>query len=357
MNATALRCPVTTRHVEPRAGRKNASLAPDPAGALACLTNEPAHKRALIGTGSRLPASVAVVLARLIDQATPADEIVARRCAPKIPLLLTRFDYPAGPVDVVESIGCADGALAYVHNRGYLLPSGVAKYMQAAANPAGQGISPLVMGEPLTKAIAVARQRGDTIELAGELIGRSAPGTVLLQYPTLDRQITVIAAVRSSQPCQTGQLAMQYLPGSAGAGNDFGTILLRNLSTTWCELDGRITVIGWTAGHSITPRVEAAVVPNLELSPRATAAVPGQTLPADQLVASVSLTAEYRDDQNGSLCTTHRIVPASWHFTVNSITLIVPNGRATAEATPAGAGGLITCRGQFGATSARVATT
>jgi hypothetical protein len=303
-----------TPPVVPRAGDKDAPLAANPTGALACLTNEPADKRAVIGPGTQLPASVAVVLARLIDRAVPADETAAKSCAPTSPVLLTRFGYTSGAVDVIVSIACSAGHVAYVHDRAYLLPALLASYLEGAT------------------------------------------GTVLLQEPTLDHQVEVVVAVHPSPPCLAGQLAIQYLPGGAGAGNDFGTILLRNTSGSWCELDGPAAVTGLTAGHPVTHTLGLAVASDVELSPHAAAAIPGQAVPAHELIASLSLSAGYRDDADGSMCNPHWVVPTTWRLALSAITLTVANGRATADVRPPGAGGLITCRGQFRAGPIRLAT-
>ncbi|WP_375480785.1 PASTA domain-containing protein [uncultured Jatrophihabitans sp.] len=340
--------------MKPQAGGPRTPLPANPTAALACLTNEPANKRAALGRGTELPASVAVVLARLIDEGVTATEAVAKRCAPTAPTSLTRFSYPAGPVDVVESNRCS--TVAYIHDRGYVLPTLIAGYLRGAADPSDGGLAPDVMGESLRRAVSLARQAGDTVFLDGELIDGSAAGTVLLQSPTLGHQLEVIAAVHRSPPCRAGQLAIQYLPGGAGAGNDAGTILLRNSSAFWCELDGPAVVTGLGAGHPVTNDLRIAVAGDLELSPHAAAAAPGRSLAANQLVASLSLVAEYRDDTNGPLCNPHWVVPTSWRVVLGSATLSVANGRATADARPPGAGGLITCRGNFDASSVRTAT-
>ena len=351
-----LRCPVTAPRLRPRPGSDGAPLPSNPTGALACLTNEPASKRAVIGSGTRLPASVAVVLARLVDQAAPASGATATKCAPASPLLLTRFSYRSGVMDVIESGPCPGGRVAYVHNRGYLLSPLLAGYLEGANNPGGSGLVPNVMGEPLVRAAAAAREAGDSLYLGGALLDDSAAGTVLLQYPTLDHQVEVIAAVHHSSPCRAGQLAVQYLAGAAGAGNDFGTILLRNVSASWCELDGPATITGLISGHPVTRTLRVPVSDSLELSPRATVAMAEHALPADQLTAATVLSAVYRDDPDGSLCEPHWVIPTTWQVVVGAETLSVDNGRATAKATPPGAGGLITCRGQFGASAIRTAT-
>jgi hypothetical protein len=348
-----LQCPVTTPPVEPQAGDKSAQLAANPTGALACLTNEPASKRAAIGPGTAIPASVATVLARLIDTAMPADEATAERCAPTDPILLTRFDYSSGSVDVIVSSVCPARHVVYIGSRGYLLPALLSDFLPAGIEPESAGFTPRVMGLTLTAAAATARRSGDSLVLDGELLDASAAGTVLLQGPTLGHQIEVIAAVHRSAPCRDGQLAVQYLPGGAATGNDFGTIVLRNVSASWCELDGRASVTGLTAGRPVTSTVSIAGAAQLELSPRAAAAVPGRALAPDQLVASLSLSAAYRDDENGSLCARHWEVPEAWRVVLRSGALAVANGRGTADARPQGSGGLITCRGRFAASPMR----
>jgi hypothetical protein len=355
-NSTQLRCPVTTPPVKPHAGDGSAPLADNPTGALACLANEPAGKRAVIGAGTRLPASVSVVLARLIDQAVPADEATAKRCAPDTSHVLTRFGYPSGTVDVIVSIACPAGHIAYVHDRGYLLPAVLASYLEGTTDPAGRGLAPNLMGQTLAHAVDAARRAGDHIELGGGFVDNFQAGTVLLQYPTLGHQVEVIAAVHHSPPCRAGQLAIQYLPGGAGTGNDFGTILLRNTSAAWCELNGPAAVTGLTGGRLVTNTRKLPVVGDLELSPHAAAAEPGHALPADQLTASLSLSAEYRDDRDGSLCNAHWVIPKTWRMVLDAVTLTVANGRATADAKPPGAGGLITCQGQFGAAPIQAST-
>lgn len=350
----SLRCPITTPPVEPNAGATGAPLAPNPTGALECVTNEPAAKRVATDAGQPLPASIAVVLARLLDQAVPADAATSRHCAPVRPLTVTRFGYPSGPVDVIDSSHCSASHVAYIHNHAYVLPTLLASYLFGAPDPAAT-FSPLLVGQTMAHAAATARRVGDQVDYAGELFDASAADTVLLQYPTLDHQVGIIAAVGHSPACRAGQLAIQYLPGGAGTGSDFGTILLRNISASWCQLDGSAAITGLAAGRPVTKTVTVTVAGDLELSPRAAAAVPGQALPADQLAASLLLSAEYRDDTDGRMCTPHWIVPKVWRVVLDAITLTVANGRATANARPPGAGGLITCRGHFGGGPIRIA--
>lgn len=355
--AARLSCPTTVAPIKPRAGGTRAPLGDDPTGAIACIANEPPSKRANLGPGNLLPASVAVVLARLIDAAAPADDATAKKCAPSGAVLLTRFSYRSGPVDVAVSIGCSAGHVAYVHEHGYLLAPVVANYLQGITDPSSGSLVPDVMGEPLAKAEAAAEQAGDSFAIDGEIVDQANTGTVLLQYPTLNHQVEVVAAVAQSPPCRTDQLAIQYMAGGAGMGNDFGTILVRNVSSSWCELTGAVQISGLIHGQPVTRTVTVAVAADLELSPHARPAGPDHASPLDQLAASLPLSAEYRDDGRGSLCGAHWIVPTAWRVVVGSATLTVPNARANADARPPGAGGLITCRGNFGAGELQLATT
>ena len=354
--AISLNCPVTTKAVGLQAGQ-GWPLAPDPTGARACLTNEPASKRARIGDGVAIPADVAATLARLIDQATPASAATAARCAPGSPLLLTRFGYRSSVTDVIESITC-NHDVAYIKGRAYVLTPLLGSYLEGATDPLWDtGFSPDVMAMSLSAAETAARRAGDALELAGELTSPGMLGAVLLQYPTVDHQLEVIVAVHPSPACRLDQIAIQYRAGGAGTGNNFGTILLRNDSGSWCELDGEVSITGLSAsGRPVTRTINEPVSRNLELSPHAAPAVPHQQLPEDQLAASVPLMAEYRDDHDGSYCAPHWVVPKTWRLVLQSATLTVPNGRATANARPPGVGGLITCRGEFGAGTVQIAT-
>lgn len=347
-SSAPLRCPATTPPVESQAGNESAPLAANPTAVVACLTNEPASKRAVIGAGARLPGSVAGVLARLIDAAKPADEATAKRCRPSNPLSLARFGYPSGATDVIVSLACPAGHVVYIRSRAYLVSALVAAYLVGATNPAAGALAPDLMGEPLVRAAATAVQAGDQIDLDGELVDDSAAGSVLLQEPTSDHRIDVLVAVHRSPPCRAGQLATQYLPGGGGAGNDFATIGLRNTSGSWCELDGPASVVGLVSGRPVTSARSVAVDPELELSPHAAASVPGRGPRADQLTASLSLSTT-------ASCTARRVASTTWRLTLGSITLAVANGRAAAGVVRAGGGGLVSCAGQFGVAAIHLA--
>lgn len=332
-------------------------LAPDPIGARSCLTDEPASKRALLGDGVAIPADAAATLARLIDQATPAGAATAARCVPRRPLLLTRFSYRSAVTDVIESVGCRHD-VAYVHGRAYLLSPLLGAYLEGATDPLGDsGFAPDVMAMPVSAAQGAARRAGDTLELDGELIAPGTAGTVLLQSPVVDHQLEVIVAVHPFPACRSTQIAAQYRPGAAATGDDFGAFVLRDRLGSWCELDGPVSITGLSAsGNPVTPTVEARGARHLELSPRGAPAVRHRRLPADELAAYLPLTAGYRDDRDGSGCTPHWVVPQAWRLVLAAGTFTMPNGRGTADARPLGSGGLITCRGRFGAGAVQIAT-
>jgi len=210
--AISLNCPVTTKAVGLQAGQ-GWPLAPDPTGARACLTNEPASKRARIGDGVAIPADVAATLARLIDQATPASAATAARCAPGSPLLLTRFGYRSSVTDVIESITC-NHDVAYIKGRAYVLTPLLGSYLEGATDPLWDtGFSPDVMAMSLSAAETAARRAGDALELAGELTSPGMLGAVLLQYPTVDHQLEVIVVVHPSPACRLDQITIQYRAG------------------------------------------------------------------------------------------------------------------------------------------------
>jgi len=351
----ALTCPKTTPPLTPEAGGPGSPLGESPDAALACLTNEPANKQAVVGAGTRIPPAVGAVLARLIDDAPAASAAVADRCAPQHPVLLIQFSYPAGPIDVIESVECSAGDVAYIDNRGYVLPPPLGRYLEAASTTSGGGFAPDLMGLTLPQASAVAKESGDTLALGGELADSAPNGTVLLQSPIADSQVDVIVSVGQSTPCRAGQLSLQYLPGAASAGNVSGTLYLWNSSVSWCGLTGPVTLTGLTDGAPVTKTIAVQVPPNIELSPNAQSAALHQALPVDQLAASILVTAEYRDDADGSLCKPHWVLPQTWRLALGPETLAVPNGRRTANVRPIGTGGLVTCRGQMGSGPLQIA--
>lgn len=216
---------------------------------------------------------------------------------------------------------------------------------------AGQGtLPPDVLGGSLTAANAAARSAGFTLAQGGEIRdSRNPPGTVLLEAGSmLGKELDVVIATRKEPFCRLNQLGIEYLPGGAGAGNDFGTIQLRDTSAIWCGL-GSARVTGWDAnGQPVTVSSTAAGPPQI-LSPHAPATVPGQAPAADELVADLQLAAAYRDDVSApdGLCTSHWVVPKTWRVALTAGTLYVANAEGRVGGRPFGSDGLVTCRGAF----------
>lgn len=150
--------------------------------------------------------------------------------------------------------------------------------------------------------------------------------------------------------CRASQLQASYLGSMPGAGNDLGTIVLRDAARRSCRLTGPISITGLdAAGHVVTTTITYRQVGQLRENGASPARENGAML-RKGLVASIPVWAEYRDDPasaNG-LCTGHQVEPATWRITLPSGTSL-----RTRNADPAGNGnltpdnGLLTCRGQL----------
>ena len=112
----------------------------------------------------------------------------------------------------------------------------------------------------------------------------------------------MIIAVQKSPPCQARQLALSYLGGQPGAGNDFGTLLISDHAQRACALHGPLRVAGLDrAGRRVTSAVGFPLTGVTVLSPGVGAishAGPEGALtglaPGD-LAGMIVLQAEYRD--------------------------------------------------------------
>lgn len=227
---------------------------------------------------------------------------------------------------------------------------------------------PDLIGRGAVMAVTAARQHRYGVTFDGLAFDRAVPvGTVLFQVPPQGagpgsppvRQVGVVIAVRPAPRCGARQLALGYLGGEPGAGNDFGTVLIRDISRRACRLPGPVRLTGLDkAGRPDTGAVRLAMPPVAILSPRAR---PVGRSPGDRLtgvrpgeaIGQLTLIAEYRDDPTGAdkgICEPHWIVPASWRLTL-------PSGRSLTVANadrsnPGGilpSGGFVTCRGEMAA--------
>jgi len=183
----------------------------------------------------------------------------------------------------------------------------------------------------------------------GTVVFQSLPANVTDTMP--GQQVDVILAVRSSPACSAGQLALSYLGGGPGAGNDFGTLLIRDISARPCTLKGPLQVTGLDgAGRPDTETVRDQVAGVTVLSPRA---IQRQGTALGELVGVLVLGAEYRDGpatvDNGS-CVPLWVIPTSWRILVpGGQYLTVANADRASPVKLVGSGGLVTCRGQLGA--------
>jgi len=120
--------------------------------------------------------------------------------------------------------------------------------------------------------------------------------------------------------CVLPHLAFEFFGGGVGAGNEFATIVIRDISPQPCLLQGEVTVSGidWT-GRVVTQTVTYPTAPNVVLSAHAPEVPNMQPLPAGEVVGELLMSTDYRDDSTSpdALChANHVIVPASWQLTL-----------------------------------------
>src|SRR5262249_31680570 len=152
------------------------------------------------------------------------------------------FGYRSGPraaVSVAQT-ACSLAVLTTTRNSGVL--SGQIKYDLVNYTPASKHArgprTPRLIGLTARGALEAARQHRFGLAVDGAVIDRSAPfGTVIFQSPpagTRDSvpgpQVSVILAVPAAPACTARQLALTYVGGEPGVGNDLGTLLIRDIS-------------------------------------------------------------------------------------------------------------------------------
>lgn len=190
-----------------------------------------------------------------------------------------------------------------------------------------------------------------SLAVAGLGIGGCAAGVISGSgsRPGHSRQVTATAAIHP-HACAAAQLRLGYRGSEPGAGNDIGTITVRNASARPCWLSGPIRLSGLDrAGHVVTMTIAYSTFQQATRNPgrasRGAVLRPG-------FIASVHVLAEYRDDPNGwrGLCATrHQIEPATWQVVLPSgAGLSVRNAdRANAVHILTADNGLLTCKGQL----------
>jgi hypothetical protein len=359
-------------------------------GGLAALVRTGAVVVAICQYGPHLPSSKASAtparrvvlhgaaadgLAVVIDSAGPATGY-ARRCARPAGLLpfsqALIFAYRAAPTEAV-AVSYTQCSLAVVAGGARLgvLPDPVQSdlffYTTITGHERGPR-TPRLIGLGVRAAAGVASRRDFGLYVDGAAIDTAAAaGTVIFQVlpagtpdagPGL--QVGIVLAVRPAPACAPRQLALSYLAGGAGAGNDFGAVLVSDASGRACTLSGPLRLTGLDlAGHPVTRSISFPVTGVAVLSPGAgpvspRVAVAGSPAAAARgaFVGTLSLAAEYRDGPvsvDNGYCAPLWIVPATWRLVLpGGQALTVPNIDRTGTGKLVPSGGLVTCRGQLG---------
>ena len=150
--------------------------------------------------------------------------------------------------------------------------------------------------------------------------------------------------------CAVGQLALDYYGKTTRRGNDFALIRMRNVATQRCTFTGPIEVTGIdSAGGADTSTLAYSVTSPFVLSPNAVRVSVTGPPPPGEVVADLSLAADYRDDPSSpnALCNRHGVTPSSWRLTFPDGTRTVANLALTPTPGSSGSSGLATCRGQL----------
>jgi hypothetical protein len=332
----------------------------DPLGVQLCEYSDgkPTAHRPIEGVV--LTAGPASALAALID-AEPRAGTTSTSCSAlgETNSVLLHFSYQSGSGAEVEAVahGCLQ-PMALVSGQTRLLDDTLSEYLIASGisyGLPGPG-APDLYGDDLSTATRAATKAGFTIGFGGEEIDtHQRAGAVLLQFPPagesdIGNQIQVITAAHREPACVIGSIAAEYYGGGAGAGNDFGSIDIRDVGAQPCLLQGPVKVVGTdAAGHPVTQAITYPVAPALVLSPHGNAIPVGGTVPLGEVVAVVQIAAEYRDDSSSpdGLCTEHQIVPALWQLIFSDGVEVVMN--ASDDPGYPAFSSLVTCRGELDA--------
>lgn len=138
--------------------------------------------------------------------------------------------------------------------------------------------------------------------------------------------------IPSAPDCLASQLAGQFWLGGVGTGNMFGTIVMRNISSTACSMEGNQRTYGVaTNGARVTTSLQSPPLPleRVVLPPHTPAASPETDL-TPRAYLEIFLIGAYRDDPTGSstayLCTAaNEVTPARFVVTIGLATLRVVN--------------------------------
>lgn len=150
--------------------------------------------------------------------------------------------------------------------------------------------------------------------------------------------------------CTVNQLALDYYGRSNRHGNDFATIRIRDNGNQPCTLTGPIVVTGLNGGGGTdTPTLTYPVTSGIVLTANAVRVSVAGPPPPGEVVADVSLSAQYRVDTSAAnrLCNGLGVTPSSWRLTFPGGTRTVANTALVPTPGTTGSSGLLTCRGQL----------
>lgn len=175
----------------------------------------------------------------------------------------------------------------------------------------------------------------------------AAVGIGVIVTATTARNRVAVGASGTAD-CRPHDLGLTYEGGGPGAGNDFGTIVIRDVQMLRCQLVGPIVVVGTTrGGRAVTTSVSYTVPAGLVLSAAAPPVPAGGAPPVGEDVAQLVVSAEYRDGPfpPSYLCKGHYVIPARWSLTLPGGVVNVVN--ASRGDMYRGFGSLVTCEGRL----------
>lgn len=341
---------------------KKPLLRPGPVVAVICqYAANPSLKTSGLLPRVTLRGTAAAGLAAVLDDARP---VRPPDCAQLPFRQLIMFGYRHGPVAAADvTFGACSSAAVTVGSRSAVLGSpmddDLFSYTSLRRHDHGP-VTPDVIGLTAHNAALAARRRGFTLLVDGAAFDAAAPlGTVIFQSlppgaadagPGL--QLDATLAVPHTLACTPAQLAVSYRGGGFGAGNDFGTIVFRDTSTTPCRLAGPVTVTGLNAtGRAVTSTAAATFAVPGVLSPGAPP-IPEHAAPAaGELAYGWTISAEYRDGPvsvSNGYCQPLWVIPATWRITLaGGATFLIRNADPYDRGLSP-TGGLITCQGRLG---------
>ena len=136
----------------------------------------------------------------------------------------------------------------------------------------------------------------------------------------------------TSRSCNVHDLTVDFRGGGLGTGNDFATLVVRDISPNPCRLVGKAVIVPIDIKgkpiHTYFPINALAVPAGLTLSALSPSVPTGQTATDGRVRAALFLGGAERDDPrppHGSCPAAVEITPASWRVQVVGGVLIVAN--------------------------------